>query len=161
MRQADVDSPSAEDYFRRRNPSQFMSSLIDALTRQIEADWGTAPRSSQNRLKRIVGKAIEGVLVSGGFYEVTENWDNQRFRWITRMDEKVCPECGPRHGSVFIGVENGPRYETHYWRCRWVGVPVSIGWSPKEAVLLGGDQGVVDGDGGGAINGCTTEPTIQ
>ena len=117
--------------------------------------------AAKTALKRIVGKAIEGVLVSGGFYEVTENWDNQRFRWITRMDEKVCPECGPRHGSVFIGVENGPRYETHYWRCRWVGVPVSIGWSPKEAVLLGGDQGVVDGDGGGAINGCTTEPTIQ
>ena len=127
MQKADVDGTSAAEYFRRRSPSQFMTSPMDALARQIEAGWERHREAAQTAVQRIVGNAIEGVLVSGGFYEVTENWDTQRFRWITRMDEKVCPECGPRHGSVFIGVENGPRYVTHYWGCRCVGVPVSTG----------------------------------
>ena len=119
-----VDGVSAAQYFQRRSPSAFMRSMMDAARRGIEAGWTRSRDAVATAVQRIVGNAVEGVLISGGFFEVTENWKTDRYRWITKLDEKVCPQCGPKHGTIFVGIENGPRYVTHYWGCRCIADPV-------------------------------------
>ena len=120
LERASIDGHTLAAYFRRRSPSLFMGALMDQLRKGIEAGWTRHRASTAAAAQRLVATVAETAVWSGSGIQMAAAWNVSEFIFYTRLDEKVCKICGPKHGTRYSGASNGPPAHP---RCRCVGLP--------------------------------------
>ena len=145
----EVVSIPLRELFRRRSPSPFMRMLlrvVDAKVRQemmrpAPRGFGTIvygrtdPTLRPNRrdlatiqsgMRKVLTANTAAAVWDSISYHTSEVWpdrSNVRWKWITRLDEMVCPVCRPLDGVVYDNFDDAPPWPRHP-RCRCVLLPI-------------------------------------
>ena len=100
MREASMDKTPMAEWFQRRSPSKWMSGVMNALRKEIDAGWERQRVAAEASVKRLVGIAAETGLFSSANQNLLRNLTGQELVLVVTIDEQTCEICKPLQGTL-------------------------------------------------------------